>query len=100
VLFAHHVNKTALAQGAEQNQSAARGSSALTDGVRWQCNIAKADKSEDTILLKMTKTNFTKFTPEMKLHKETDGFLTAILEDDTTPSTKPTKRIATTTGSF
>lgn len=100
VLFAHHVNKSALAQGADQNQASARGSSALTDGVRWQCNVARADKLDDSIILKMTKTNFTKFASEIKLQKEIDGFLTALPEDQTAQSTKSTQKIAATRGSF
>ena len=37
VLVVHHTNKVSM-QGGEQNQSASRGSSALTDGVRLQIN--------------------------------------------------------------
>lgn len=39
VLIVHHANKNSM-QGAEQSQSASRGSSAFTDGVRWQMNLA------------------------------------------------------------
>ncbi len=38
VVVAHHSNKGAF-HASEQNQSASRGSSALTDGVRWQLNL-------------------------------------------------------------
>ena len=38
VLIVHHVNKTSIS-ASEANQAAARGSSALTDGVRWQMNL-------------------------------------------------------------
>lgn len=37
VLFAHHTNKSALA--GDTDQGAARGSSGLTDGARWQANL-------------------------------------------------------------
>jgi RecA-family ATPase len=37
VLVAHHTNKAALT--GQTDQGAARGSSALTDGVRWQANL-------------------------------------------------------------
>lgn len=73
VLFAHHISKAAKKEG-KQDQTAARGSSALTDGVRWQVNLNK-DES-DKITLKMTKTNFTASFPiPIELVKDEDGFL-------------------------
>ena len=39
VLIPHHANKSSW-KGAEQDQTAARGSSALPDGGRWQMNLA------------------------------------------------------------
>lgn len=39
VLFAHHMNKSGLSGGTDQG--AARGSSALTDGARWQANLER-----------------------------------------------------------
>lgn len=39
VLLAHHTNKAATLGGQGEIQQAARGSSALTDGVRWQANL-------------------------------------------------------------
>jgi len=44
VLFAHHMNKSGLS-GVATDQGAARGSSALTDGVRWQINLEHIKKS-------------------------------------------------------
>ncbi len=73
ILFAHHTNK-ASTQGANQNQSAARGSSALTDGVRWQCNYTK-EATGDIAILKMTKSNFTPLIEELKTKKDFDGFI-------------------------
>lgn len=40
VLVAHHTNKAATLSGQGEAQQAARGSSALTDGVRWQANLS------------------------------------------------------------
>lgn len=40
VLVAHHTNKAATLNGQGEAQGAARGSSALTDGVRWQANLS------------------------------------------------------------
>lgn len=45
VLVAHHSNKGAF-NSTEQNQSASRGSSALTDGVRWQLNLMTFSEKE------------------------------------------------------
>lgn len=73
ILFAHHVNKLAInAQPKEQNQTAARGSSAFTDGVRWQANLFK---SENNSVLKITKSNFTAAFHEIFLKKDCEGFL-------------------------
>jgi hypothetical protein len=46
VLILHHANKGSMQQGTEQTQSAARGSSAFTDGIRWQMNLATLSKDE------------------------------------------------------
>lgn len=87
VLLSHHVNKSALNQSNAQNQSAARGSSALTDGVRWQCNYSKEqekilgpENSEDLFLLKMTKSNFTAIFPDIKTKKDPEGFIELVTE--------------------
>jgi len=69
VLFAHHVSKAAIKE-ARQDQSAARGSSALTDGVRLQFNLTK--EGED-IIFKVTKTNFTPLIKDQKLQKDNTG---------------------------
>lgn len=45
VLFAHHTNKVS-SQATEASQNASRGSSALTDGVRWQMNLAGMTEKE------------------------------------------------------
>jgi hypothetical protein len=75
VLFAHHVNKAAIQSGANQNQTAARGSSALTDGVRQQFNYAKDPNDEKGGELKMTKSNFTAIMQTIRTIKEEDGFI-------------------------
>jgi hypothetical protein len=45
VLLVHHMNKGS-SSSAEPSQDASRGSSALTDGVRWQMNLATFTKAE------------------------------------------------------
>jgi hypothetical protein len=46
ILFTHHTNKQATFHGAGASQGAARGSSALTDGIRWQMNLWTMTKDE------------------------------------------------------
>lgn len=75
ILFAHHQNKLSL-HAKEKSQTAARGSSALTDGVRWQILLSKENNDErEEIKLTMTKTNFTAFAPGINLEKDREGFL-------------------------
>jgi len=77
VLFAHHTNKSASLTGTSQGQQAARGSSALTDGVRWQCNYSRdtSKPSSNVAILKMTKSNFTQILEEIQTEKEVDGYI-------------------------
>lgn len=85
VLFGHHMNKNA---GASKNtdQAAARGSSAITDGVRWQANLERvrktciSDEEEyelDQITLRTVKSNFTAILPPQRLIKDENGILLA-----------------------
>lgn len=46
IIFTHHSNKGAQQHGSGSSQASARGSSALTDGVRWQMNLWKMSKEE------------------------------------------------------
>jgi RecA-family ATPase len=41
VMFAHHTNRASAAMGQSDTAGAARGSTALTDGVRWQLNLSR-----------------------------------------------------------
>lgn len=41
VIFAHHTNRASTQLGQGDTAGAARGSTALTDGVRWQLNLSK-----------------------------------------------------------
>ncbi len=81
ILFAHHVSKAAIQAGERQNQTASRGASALTDGVRWQSNFFKEDKGELTII-EMTKSNFTAVMDRIHLKKESDGYLKKEMKHD------------------
>lgn len=80
VLFAHHMNKASQKQNvAEQTQSGARGSSAITDGARWQVMLSKEKEGEKpeqaAIVLKMTKSNHTAYTRPIRLQKDSEGFI-------------------------
>jgi RecA-family ATPase len=41
VIFAHHTNRASATMGQSDTAGAARGSTALTDGVRWQLNLSR-----------------------------------------------------------
>lgn len=50
VLLAHHTNKASALNGMGDQQQAVRGSSALTDAIRWQLNMVKMSEAEATDL--------------------------------------------------
>lgn len=88
VLFVHHVSKAALKDGENQNQAAARGSSALTDGVREQLNLAKCQ--ENVSVIRMSKSNFTAIMSAMYVEKGPDGFVTRC--DEPAENSKKTQK--------
>ncbi|MBF0416649.1 MAG: AAA family ATPase [Magnetococcales bacterium] len=45
-LSIHHANKASMMPGTQTTQAASRGSSALTDGVRWQGNLSTMSEQE------------------------------------------------------
>jgi len=107
VLVAHHVNKGS-AQSDEPSQNAVRGSSALTDGVRWQMNLTKpTDKRLNKLLLRavtdddrrrivvadVTKNNYAGPQPERVLTRKDGGYLTEI-RASSTPMTLDGKILA------
>lgn len=46
ILFSHHVNKGSTTSGQGGEQGASRGSSAITDNIRWQINLTKMTDKE------------------------------------------------------
>jgi hypothetical protein len=90
VLFAHHMSKAAI-QAKDQDQTAARGASALTDGVRWQCNFSKEISKDvsNVAILKMTKSNFTKSIEEIKTTKDFDGYIERLQAPSADQTIKP-----------
>lgn len=103
VLFAHHTNKSALA--GDTDQGAARGSSGLTDGARWQANLDRShedptteDKAAkrrgklipDEVTLRVVKANHCPIAPELRLKRDLgrNGFLSPL--DPATVSARAT----------
>jgi RecA-family ATPase len=86
VLVVHHANKASM-QGAEQTQSAARGSSAFTDGIRWQMNLSSMTTAEATahditgnlrhlyLSASITKNNYAAPQPPVFLRRSDHGVL-------------------------
>lgn len=83
VLFGHHMSKIGVG-ATNTTQTAARGSSAITDGVRWQANLEKVQKEgqsnvnvfeENQVLLKVVKSNFTSIPQPHILQKNSRGIL-------------------------
>lgn len=50
VVFAHHTNRASSQLGQGDKAGAARGSTALTDGVRWQLNLSQPTKDSAKLL--------------------------------------------------
>ncbi len=83
IIFGHHMNKGGVS-GLNTDQAAARGSSAITDGVRWQVNLEKSkqeemDSSKD-VIFRHVKSNFTAILPTRILKKDESGCLSAAPE--------------------
>ena len=88
ILFSHHVNKLSMISGTGGEQGAARGASALTDGVRWQLNLTKMNKEEASKLsiaedqrghyvrMDISKSNYGNPLEPVWLRKEAGGVLT------------------------
>lgn len=86
VLFAHHTSKASM-QATEASQAASRGSSALSDGVRWQMNLAKltereskeygidSDRRSYYLKASVTKNNYAPPIPDMILQRGEGGYL-------------------------
>ena len=105
VLFAHHTNKGALA--GDTDQGAARGSSALTDGVRLQINLdlvtypqldaedkptGKRLRDPTRVILRVVKSNYGPVADPLFLLRDLDhgGFL-APDPDPPSPESKPSR---------
>ena len=93
VLIVHHANKASM-QGGEQTQSASRGSSAFSDGIRWQMNLAGLSEDEARgfgvpagerrhyLSVTMTKNNYAPPQPTIYLKRAEGGVLVRASLDD------------------
>ena len=80
VLFGHHMNKSAVGVS-DTKSSASRGSSGLTDGVRWQLNLEPTGEN-GSIKMNVTKTNHTMYPPAQILRKKLNGHLVVATEEE------------------
>lgn len=71
IILSHHKSKSAIREN-WGTQADARGSSGLTDGVRWQGNLSKGESNEHSVL-EVTKTNFTSYPKKLIVKKGKDG---------------------------
>lgn len=90
ILIAHHTNKGAI-NATEVNQSASRGASAFTDGVRWQLALSAAGSKTKWkgyyseadqgryVEAKLVKSNYTAPQPEVLLRRLDGGYLHAAI---------------------
>ncbi|MDC8770930.1 helicase RepA family protein [Roseateles albus] len=88
VLLAHHTSKAAAMNGSGDAQQAARGSSALTDGVRWQANLSTmpaktasalglaAEEAKFLVRFDISKSNYGPPQPSAWLRRLPGGVLT------------------------
>jgi len=86
VLLAHHTTKAARKEGSG-DATAARGASALTDGVRWVATMSKADTGG--MVLSLAKTNYTAPAADLMLKQIEGGVLRAL-----TPNELDAKKVA------
>lgn len=87
IVFAHHTNKNATFQGAGDAQQAARGSSAITDNIRWQGNMVlmseeesknfgvHTDKRKQFVRLVLSKSNYTQSVGDLWFQRQEGGIL-------------------------
>ncbi|MCG7948048.1 MAG: AAA family ATPase [Candidatus Thiodiazotropha taylori] len=97
ILAVHHSNKTAMRSGGALNQEASRGSSALTDAVRWQANLARMHPDDATrygisdedigryVAFGVAKTNYTAPLGQLWLHRGPGGILQVVELNENAP---------------
>lgn len=90
VIAVHHVSKAAMLSGVADSAAAARGSSALTDAVRWQLNLSGMSEGESQkfgvtgqhksfLRLEFAKANYVAPQPTIWLRRLEGGVLTRVV---------------------
>lgn len=80
VLVCHHTGKASRDGQASASTSNARGSTALTDGVRW---CAELSRTEGGAKLSLTKSNYGPGAPPLELVVRDDGYLSVATPEET-----------------
>jgi RecA-family ATPase len=87
VIFVHHTNRASTQMGVGDTAGAARGSTALTDGVRWQLNLSQPTKAvakhkgiadDDMgrfVMVDIAKSNYLPPQPTVMLERQAGGVL-------------------------
>jgi RecA-family ATPase len=101
VVFAHHTSKAAGQVGQGDSAGAARGSSAISDGVRWQLNLSEPTKEaararginfddrKSFVMVDIAKANYMPTQPTAMLQRLPGGVL--MLDDADDKSFVPTR---------
>lgn len=77
LIFSHHTSRAAQ-QGTGAEAAASRGSTALTDGVRWQMNMAESRRSVTVnLLVNLAKQNYIASPPAVAFCRSDGGLLVA-----------------------
>jgi RecA-family ATPase len=105
VIAVHHVSKAAMLGGVGDSAAAARGSSALTDAVRWQLNLSGMSEDESKkfgltgqhksfLRLEFAKANYVAPQPTIWLRRLEGGVLTRVdLTDDSATAKSAARRM-------
>ena len=67
ILFGHHMNKAGVGS-INTTQASARGSSAITDGVRWQANLERTTEDEEGKSKKVILKSLKQISQLIRLH--------------------------------
>ena len=106
VIFAHHTNRASTQMGQGDTAGAARGSTALSDGVRWQLNLSKPtrdmakrrgiadDDAGRFVMVDIAKSNYLPPQPTVMLERLAGGVLICADKMTPTSTTAATKRTA------
>jgi RecA-family ATPase len=97
VMLAHHSNKSSRSRDQQADASNARGSTGLTDGVRWAAELRThfvEDERTELVELSMTKFNRGAWAPKILLARQAGGVLKFdrhVRASEKESRTKPTK---------